>query len=296
MTRLKIDRVKYPDKWRETMDPFSLNFSNFELKEVLGYPHAGNDVFYVKGTTKIKEIKAFLKVERQKTADIEREVSNIQRLDFSFLPTIIDYLFDTPKYIITEEADGNRLSYILGENENLESLKYMEAYGELLAKIHSVEIDAEPVKARDFQLPHEFYVENNFQYIEKYLQEIKVKDTKSFIHGDCHYANILWKDKEILCLLDFELSGYGSREYDLAWALVLRPGQKFLKTKEERELFLKSYSRHHNYSKEAFNYYLVLFGMLFYRISSNEENEKNEEYRSIIIDMIKDIIKEWFFS
>ena len=63
--------MKQPSKWRETMDPFSLHFENFELHEVLGYPYAGNDVFYVRGIINGSEARAFLKVERQKTADIE---------------------------------------------------------------------------------------------------------------------------------------------------------------------------------------------------------------------------------
>lgn len=280
--------MKQPGKWRESIDPFSLNFNNFKLKEVLGYPHAGNDVFYVKGIGKEGEdIKAFLKVERQKTADIEREVSIIKELDFSILPTIIDYSFDTPKYVLTKEAEGERLSYILGNNENMESLKYMEAYGELLAKIHNVQIESIPVKPREVVPPHEFYVDNELEYVEKYLLETKVEDTKCFIHGDCHYANILWKDYKVSCLLDYELSGYGSREYDLAWALVLRPGQKFLRTDKERKIFLKSYSRYHNFSKEAFNYYMVLFGIFFYKISPGKQNQG---YRNYLIHMINDII------
>lgn len=270
------------------MNPFSLNFNNFNLKEILGYPHAGNDVFYVNGIGKEgEEIKAFLKVERQKTADIEREVSIIKELDFPFLPTIIDYSFDKPKYLLTKEAEGERLSYILGNNENMESLKYMEAYGELLAKIHNVQIESIPVKPREFALPHEFYIENKLEYIEQYLMKTKIEDTKCFIHGDCHYANILWKDYKVSCLLDYELSGYGSREYDLAWALVLRPGQKFLQIEKERETFLKSYSRYHDFSKEAFNYYMVLFGIFFYEISPGKQNQ---DYRNSLIHMINCII------
>ena len=41
--------MKHPEKWRETADPFQLPFRRFILKEVLGYPHAGNDVFQVTG-------------------------------------------------------------------------------------------------------------------------------------------------------------------------------------------------------------------------------------------------------
>ncbi|WMM24733.1 aminoglycoside phosphotransferase family protein [Tissierella sp. MB52-C2] len=283
-----LDRMRQPEKWRETIDPFSLKFNNFYLEEILGYPHAGNDVFYVKGIEKSgEEITAFLKVERQKTADTEREVSIINKLDFPFLPNIIDYSFNTPKYILTEEAEGNRLSYILGDNKNMESLKYMNVYGELLAKVHNIKIEAPPVKKRDFTLSHKFYLENNLEYIEQYLLDKEAKETKCFIHGDCHYGNILWKDYKVSCLLDYELSGYGSREYDLAWSLVLRPGQKFLRTAREREVFLESYGKYHKFSKPAFDYYMVLFGIFFYSISLDKQYK---EYRIIIIDMIKGII------
>ena len=40
--------MNFPKKWRETIDPFELKFTNFILKEILGYPHAGNDVFLCK--------------------------------------------------------------------------------------------------------------------------------------------------------------------------------------------------------------------------------------------------------
>ena len=49
---MKQPAMKQPDKWRETIDLFSLSFTNFHLKEILGYPHAGKDVFYVRGTEK----------------------------------------------------------------------------------------------------------------------------------------------------------------------------------------------------------------------------------------------------
>lgn len=280
---------KHPTKWRETMDPFTLHFRNFHLQDVLGYPHAGNDVFHVRGTGPDgSEIKAFLKVERQRTADIEREVLIINQLDLPFLPTVLDYSFSKPKYILTKEMEGRRLSDLLEKNQVLESLKYMDAYGELLAKVHSIQMDPFPVKPRKFKLPHEFYLDNyHLKEVGQYLEQSKFEDTKCFIHGDCHYANILWKNGEVSCLLDYELSGHGSREYDLAWALTLRPGQKFLKTKREKEAFLDSYNKYHQFSKKAFDYYMVLIGVFFYSISSGI---KNEDYRNHLFETIGDII------
>ena len=44
------------------------------------------------------------------------------------------------------------------------------------------------------------------------------------------YANILWAGHHISGILDFELAGYGNKEFDIAWAVFRRPGQKFLRT------------------------------------------------------------------
>ena len=41
----------------------------------MGYPHAGNDVFHVKGVYNNEEITAYIKVARQKGAAIENEVA-----------------------------------------------------------------------------------------------------------------------------------------------------------------------------------------------------------------------------
>ncbi len=136
--------TEYPAKWRAAIDPFTLQFGNFQLLDILGYPHAGNDVFYVRGVVPNQgETKAFLKVERQKTADIEREVSIINRLDLPFMPRVIDYSLEQPKYILTQAMEGKRPSQILKGNEG-GSLKYMEAYGEPLAEVHGLQLDPLP--------------------------------------------------------------------------------------------------------------------------------------------------------
>lgn len=139
----------------------------------------------------------------------------------------------------------------------------MEAYGKLLGQIHSIQLESLPAKPRKFALSPQFYAGNNLKHVEHCLSETEIEDTKCFIHGDCHYANILWKNGQVSGLLDFEPAGHGSREYDLAWALVLRPGQGFLKTKEERQAVLDAYSRPQAYSRGAFEYYLVRLGMFF---------------------------------
>ena len=60
------NRMKHPDKWRDTVDPFTLPYHSFKPLEILGYPHAGNDVFHVRGLYNGSQINAYIKSARQK--------------------------------------------------------------------------------------------------------------------------------------------------------------------------------------------------------------------------------------
>ena len=127
--------MQQPQKWKETVNPFSIQFNNFKLLEVLGYPHARNDVFYCKGIYENKEVFCFIKYASKPDSDINKEINTIQSLGFDFLPRIIDY-DKNGKYIVTEEIVGERLSYILQTTKN-KSIDYMFEYGKTLAQIHN---------------------------------------------------------------------------------------------------------------------------------------------------------------
>ncbi len=81
------------------------------------------------------------------------------------------------------------------------------------------------------------------------------------VRDDCNgkiaATGIAELDLEIGAILDFELAGYGSRDFDIAWALFLRPGQKFLKTDEELERFLRGYQKYGDCNVEAVKYYMA---------------------------------------
>lgn len=81
----------HPAKWRETIDPFELEYHHFRLTEILGYPHAGNDVFHAKGIYQQQETEGYIKVARQQGADIKREIDTILKLNLELAPEIIDY-------------------------------------------------------------------------------------------------------------------------------------------------------------------------------------------------------------
>lgn len=142
--------VKHPDKWRETIDPFSLAYKSFHPIEILGYPHAGNDVFHARGIYKGKEVRAYIKAARQKGTAIENEVAILSQLHSPIYPTVLDCGFAGTPFSVTLELPGERLSTIVGENETLESLSFMEEYGATLATLHQLRISAEPVKDRRF--------------------------------------------------------------------------------------------------------------------------------------------------
>lgn len=249
----------HPARWREGCDPFALNYHSFQINEVLGYPHAGNDVFYVRGAANGNETNAYIKVARQKSADIDNEVNLLTQLNDPVFPKVLDYDCEHGTFLVTEEMPGLRLSALVGDNVDLRSLAYMEVYGEALARVHQMNISAKMQADRKFRhCPDaEILKKLNLQFLSDYFKRKPLQEETVFCHGDFHYANLLWEEQHISAILDFELAGYGNRDFDIAWALFLRPGQKFLKTDKELELFIKGYQKYRECNVDAVKYYMA---------------------------------------
>lgn len=268
-------------KWREPLiDPFNIAFSNkLKLKSIEGYPHAGNDVFECNGFYNEEPLIFYLKVERQEDADINNEVEIIKRLQNSLIPVpkILDFNINRDfSFIATETIIGDRLSTILSKEDSCDSLKkslmYMKKFGESLGKIHSLNIQWKQAKMRRFHgcLPLEKITEDRILKIANWLNNNEPKEKeKVFIHGDHHYANLLWNNDKIAAVLDWELCGIGWKEFDIAWSLILRPSQSFLKTKEEQISFLEGYETQCPFNIDDFNYCKVLIYLHFYDIGKN---------------------------
>ena len=261
--------MDFPKKWRETIDPYKLKFKNFELLEVLGYPHAGNDVFYAKGIYKGNEVFVFIKVNRQNGADVKNEVETLNKINLDNTPIVIDF-DDEMTYRVSIALPGERLSVISKQISNHELLNYLKTYGETLAKIHLINGEFNHVKDRKFfHIPSKEYFEkqNINMEVYHYLVSSKPKEiTYCFVHGDFHYANVLWQDKKISGLLDFELSGYGNKEFDIAWAITVRPSQEFLKEQQEIDSFISGYKTIGECNLEYIKYYMVLIYSWFYEL------------------------------
>lgn len=274
----EVMNMKHPEKWRDTEDPYSLPYKNFSLLEVIGYPHAGNDVFQVKGIYNQQEVEAYIKVARQLGADIENEINTISAINCKLAPSIIDYDEEKKHFCVSLAKQGDRLSTIVGDNFNYVSLDYLYEYGQTLAKLHETGGTFPEVKDRRFfHIPEkQYFSELNIEFVYEYLISNQPQIiNKCFCHGDFHYANILWQEKHISAILDFELSGWGNKEFDIAWALILRPGQKFMNTDKEILLFRDGYLSVGNCNWDYVKYYMVLIYSYFHRIGKEDAADQS---------------------
>lgn len=261
----------HPPKWRETCDPFSLSYHSFRPTEILGYPHARNDVFHARGMWRDEEITVYIKVARHDPEALRRDVLILSQMDTQFYPKVLDVGLSPVSFSVTSALPGARLSVLLGENEGLESLRYMEEYGEALALLHSLHPSAPKQADRRYhhRPPAELLTQLDLSHLEDFFTAPPLTSPTVFCHGDFHYANVLWDKGHISAILDFELSGYGDRDFDIAWAMFCRPGQRFLQTPEEHQLFLQGYGRHGEYNADAVRYYMAQCYVYFLRFNDD---------------------------
>ena len=278
-------------KYRElTIDLFSIQYRNMKLKKIISYPPAGNDVVEAIVDIKNKEENVYIKFERSKMANFEIEYKHLKLLsDINIFPKVIEFgSVNDKKYIILEKIEGNRLSDIFKQDKK-DKEAYLKEYGKTLSQIHNI-------KNRGFdkafqrpinEVPKNYKNSDEFsEKIIKYLEENKIeKDNKTFIHGDFHYANVLFKNKKVNGIIDLEYSGLGFKEQDIAWALILRPGQKFMDNIDDINLFLDGYRSKNNFEYDKFKWCYINGSIHFYLM-----NYENEEYKQKIRNLIEKIV------
>ena len=269
--------MKYK-KFRETkVNVFDIPFKTFHIKEILNYMPAGNDVLEIL-TEDNKNY--FVKIERSKVADFEAEYKNItalKELGYSHVPNIIEFI-DTADYkcLVLDKISGDRLSNIINDN-NKE--KYLFNLGKELANIHLITSDcfniAKQRVINDIPFSDIYSIDDSVKKYINYLKDNNYeKEMNTFIHGDFHYANVLWDNELITGVLDWEYSGKGHKEQDIAWSLVVRPGQKFLNTINDFNIFLNGYKEKQNYDSLKLKWCLVNACLHFY-LMNTEQTYKN---------------------
>lgn len=263
---------KQPKKWRDTIDPFLLKFHKLKILKVLGYPHAANDVFYMKAYYQGKKTFCFLKYARHIEANFKNEIQVLEELSLKYIPEVLEYASDYA-FIVTREIEGERLSTIVGDNLNQESLAYMEEYGRTLAFLHQQQGAFPSAPRRKFHdIPEQEQFDRiGFPHVYHWLISHQPKKINyCFVHGDFHYANILWKDHHIHGILDFELAGIGNKEFDIAWAIILRPSQRFLHTRKEMQEFIRGYQSQNSCDVQLIKYYMALIYARFYELGDTK--------------------------
>ncbi len=287
--------MKYYKKWRDLIiDPFKIKYKKISLEKILSYLPAGNDVLLCKCKYNNREEDLFIKIERSKMANFKVEV---EILDFlkdtklkKIIPKLIEYGKVNDKYfLVTKTIEGERLSEILKKDSSMKK-EYLKKYGRTLGNIHKIPLSAKIPSAMQRVIndypKEEIYTMYNFDdFIKKEIAYlIKTKpdfNFNTFIHGDFHYANILWENKEITGILDFEYSGKGFKEQDIAWSLVLRPTQQFLDNFEDIKYFLDGYKEENTYNKEALKWCFINACCHFY-IMNNENNSYKTKLSKLI--------------
>ena len=280
--------MKHPDKWRDTLDVFKLPLGSIKIIEVLGYPHAGNDVVHLRILYQQRELTAYIKVERQAGADISNEVKVLSELALPFVPKLLSYSLNEPRYIITEEAFGERLSKIVEDKPSIDVKTYLVKQADLLSQYHNTRIKWAPVKDRRFfHIPDKDYCEKySLDSVRDFLtSHIPQNHTNCFVHGDFHYANMLWDKDNISCVLDYELSGQGICEFDMAWSIFLRPSQSFADAWDDVIAFLSGYNGKFDFA--SFCYYYIQIAVHFYPLG-------NEGYQQKVLMLIDNAVEAYF--
>ncbi len=289
--------MKYK-KYRDlVVDPFKINFKTVKLIKILNYMPAGNDVIECLVRLNNKEENVFIKIERSKMAFFEREVSNIKILTdnnlYSNIPLLLEYgTIDNRKYEVLSKIKGKRLSEILVNCDDEKKKRYLTKYGFELSLIHNIDCscfkEAKQRIINDVPSDKDYKIEDSFiiKCVNYLIKKKPFLNKNTFIHGDFHYANVLWKNGRISGVLDFEYAGVGLKEQDIAWALVLRPNQKFLDNINDINYFLQGYRKNGSYDKDIFKWCLINAYTHFYLM-----NIKDKDYINKIKKLMKIILE-----
>lgn len=289
--------MKYK-QWRElSVDPYKIPFKTFKLIKITNYLPAGNDVLECLCDFNGKNKKVIVKIERSKMADFDSEFCNLnilrQKKYYNKIPKILESGTHAGKrYLVISKINGLRLSEILQKQADKKK-NYLINYGFALATIHNIPSeDFKEAKQRPINnIPTETIYQEYDNFIKKYinyLEDNKINiNHNCFIHGDFHYANLLWKNDSLSGVIDFEYSGKGFKEQDIAWALILRPGQKFMNNYKDIKYFLEGYKKIGNYDEKALKWCLINGYCHFYLM-----NIKNVSYKKEIKKLLNIIINK----
>ena len=280
-------------KWRDLeINPKDINTKLGRITKIINYYPAGNDVIECVIENNNEKRNVVLKIERSRVSDFVQEKENINILQknkyYEKVPKVLDLVKHKNKNcLFLEKRTGNKLSEIF-KKDNSKKEEYLYKYGKELAIIHKIPQD---LFKNSYQRDINSIVKTEIKELQPYVRYLSKnyieanKDT--FIHGDFHYGNILWYKGKVSTVLDFEYSGKGFKEQDIAWATVLRPGQKFMDNVNDIKVFLSGYKEELSFNFNKYLWCLINCYCHFYNMNSN-----NKEYCAKILELLEQISKE----
>ena len=160
----------------------------------------------------------------------------------------------------------------------------------------------------DFVIKMEKY--NNKEYLEvqsifKYLEKdffLKYDDLpKSFCHGDFHIFNMIWNNKKLLAVIDWEFSSYCVEFYDAAFFVGCLGMENPAYLKKNIVLkFIKKLQESKKYKEESWKYFFDLFLAIRFLWLAQWLKFNNQEmiwleidYLNLIFNNKEEILKKW---
>ncbi|KYC46415.1 MAG: serine/threonine protein kinase [Candidatus Methanofastidiosum methylothiophilum] len=279
--------MQFP-KFREPIvDPMIIPLQKASIDNIMGYLPAGNDVLLCSGMVNNKYSLFILKISRHKEADFKNEFEQVTLVSEQIKThQVFEYgIVQDHEYLVLDWIEGKRIPEFLSEyRENKK--RYCMEFGNNLGMIHSLKVNTKITKDRTkYNIIDDKISDIKYLEILKWIERnIPLAINECYIHGDYHYANILWNNDSIKCTLDWELAGIGNREFDLAWAVIRRPNQLFFLTQDEENYILDGYTKYNTFCQKNYEYYKVICMMRFYKLISDSE------YRNWIVNMCEEII------
>ncbi len=269
------------EKWRESIvDVWKLPLKEVILEKVISYPPAGNDVWQCLGKYHGKELSFFVKSERGKFANFQGEIKVLNKISNILpVPKVLESgSYGDYTYIVLTKRAGEKLSDFINDISFDDRLKYLYNYGKMLGQIHKIKIKGDKAFIRQI---NDVPCIDNYENIDKWALSIIDFLKKSrpqnisydtFIHGDFHYGNVLFENFKVTGVLDWEYAGLGFKEQDIAWSLIVRPTQKFMKSKEEWKAFLDGYKSENDFNFTYLKWCLINGSLHFYLMNRKSDN------------------------
>ncbi len=218
-----------------------------------------NSVYRCKGKRNNHDMAFYMKVGKPGHPTMENEAQVLQELVGHALPVprILWYERGRREYMALEEMQGTILSDLINPSHPLYDPDHIErllfAYGEALATIHSLPIEWRPFRRTElygFVGDEEQVEDPRYREIVLWLEGNPVgRGPDVFVHGDLNTANVLFHHAQLSGIIDWEFSGAGWREYDLAW--ILRQRKNYLNTRRERDSLLDGYESGASFDPDA---------------------------------------------